>query len=181
MNQFLGQSQSSRQPRLGPDAGESHPGRTAGESRMFQGEELPAGLHWSLHPIFLPCLVTFELRRRSSQAVLRHARLLMPLRVPWPIRLRDLLHLLVLLRNPPRQVGSRLALLLLVLVVTRLSRRPVRVRVSHRFVTLLPHGWLTSFTRSALILALFLMRGLRIAVLRLGSASLRLRPLSSAS
>ena len=42
MNQFLGQSQSSRQPRLGPDAGESHPGRTAGESRMFQGEGAPS-------------------------------------------------------------------------------------------------------------------------------------------
>ena len=42
MNQFLGQSQSSHQPRLGPDAGESHPGRTAGESRMFQGEGAPS-------------------------------------------------------------------------------------------------------------------------------------------
>ena len=42
MNQFLGQSQSSRQPRLGPDACESHPGRTAGESRMFQGEGAPS-------------------------------------------------------------------------------------------------------------------------------------------
>ena len=35
MTQFLCQTQSSRQPRLGPDAGESHPGKTAGESRMF--------------------------------------------------------------------------------------------------------------------------------------------------
>ena len=70
-----------------------------------------------------------------------------------------------------------------VLVVTRqsLSRRPVRLRVSHQCVTLLPHGWLTSFMRSALSRALFLMRGLRVAVLRLGSASLRLRPQSSAS
>ena len=31
MNRFLSQSQSSCQPRLGPDAGESHPGKTAGE------------------------------------------------------------------------------------------------------------------------------------------------------
>ena len=48
--------------------------------------ELPVGLHWSLHPHFIPCLVTLGLRRRSSQAVLSHARLLIPLRVPQPIR-----------------------------------------------------------------------------------------------
>ena len=42
MTQFLCQNQSSRQPRLGPDAGESHPGRTAGESRMFQDEGAPS-------------------------------------------------------------------------------------------------------------------------------------------
>ena len=42
MNRFLSQSQSSCQPRLGPDAGESHPGGTAGESRMFQGEGAPS-------------------------------------------------------------------------------------------------------------------------------------------
>ena len=42
MNRFLSQSQSSCQPRLGPDAGESHPGKTAGESRMFQGEGAPS-------------------------------------------------------------------------------------------------------------------------------------------
>ena len=42
MTQFLCQNQSSRQPRPGPDAGESHPGRTAGESRMFQGEGAPS-------------------------------------------------------------------------------------------------------------------------------------------
>ena len=42
MTQFLCHNQSSRQPRLGPDAGESHPGRTAGESRMFQGEGAPS-------------------------------------------------------------------------------------------------------------------------------------------
>ena len=123
--------------------------------------------------------MTLGLRSRSRQAVLRLARLLMPLRVPQPVRLCVLSHLLVLLRNPPRLVGSRLALLLLVLVVTRrsLSRRPVRLRVSRWCVTLLSHSWLTSFTRSALTRALFLMRGLRVAVLRLGLASLRLRPL----
>ena len=42
MTQFLCHTQSSRQPRLGPDAGESHPGKTAGESRMFQGEGAPS-------------------------------------------------------------------------------------------------------------------------------------------
>ena len=42
MTQFLCQNQSFRQPRLGPDAGEFHPGKTAGESRMFQGEGAPS-------------------------------------------------------------------------------------------------------------------------------------------
>ena len=42
MTQFLSHNQSSHQPRLGPDAGESHPGRTGGESRMFQGEGTPS-------------------------------------------------------------------------------------------------------------------------------------------
>ena len=42
MTQFLCQNQSARQPRLGPDAGGSHPGKTAGESRMFQGEGAPS-------------------------------------------------------------------------------------------------------------------------------------------
>ena len=37
MSQNLGHTQSSNQPRLGPDAGEPHPGRTAGKSRVFQG------------------------------------------------------------------------------------------------------------------------------------------------
>ena len=42
MDMFRSQSQSSCQPRLGPDAGESHPGVTVGESRMFQGEGAPS-------------------------------------------------------------------------------------------------------------------------------------------
>ena len=42
MAQFLCKNQSFRQPRLGPDAGESHPGQTAGESSMFQGEGAPS-------------------------------------------------------------------------------------------------------------------------------------------
>ena len=115
--------------------------------------------------------------------MLRHARLLLSLRVPLPVRLRGLLQVLRLLHNPPRLVGFRLALLRLAHVMTRLRqiRRPVKGKVSRQLVTPLPHGWLTSFTRSALILALSSMRRLRDAVLRPGSASLRLRPLSSAS
>ena len=42
MSQFISHTQSSRQPRLGPDAGESHLGKTAGESCMFQGEGAPS-------------------------------------------------------------------------------------------------------------------------------------------
>ena len=42
MSQFLNQDQSSRQTRLGPDAGESRPDQTAGESCMFQGEGAPS-------------------------------------------------------------------------------------------------------------------------------------------
>ena len=42
MNMFRSQSQSSCQPRIGPDTGESHPGVTVGESRMFQGEGAPS-------------------------------------------------------------------------------------------------------------------------------------------
>ena len=127
--------------------------------------------------------MTLGLRSRLRQAVLRLAQLPMPLRVPQPVRLRILSHLLVLLHNPPRLAGFLLALLLRVLVVTRwsLSRRPVSLRVSLPSVTLLPPGWLTSFMRSALTRALFLMRKLRVAGLRLGSASLRLRPHGSAS
>ena len=50
MSQFLSQNQSFRQPRLGPDAGESRPDPTAGESRMFQGEGAP-----SRTPLVPPC------------------------------------------------------------------------------------------------------------------------------
>ena len=42
MTQFLCHNQASRQTRLGPDAGESRPDQTAGESRMFQGEGAPS-------------------------------------------------------------------------------------------------------------------------------------------
>ena len=42
MLMFGSQNQSSCQPRLGPDAGELHPGETVDESRMFQGEGAPS-------------------------------------------------------------------------------------------------------------------------------------------
>ena len=42
MLMFSSQTQSSCQPQLGPDAGESHRGVTVGESRMFQGEGAPS-------------------------------------------------------------------------------------------------------------------------------------------
>ena len=96
-----------------------------------------------------------RVHRRSSQAVLHHDRLLLPLRVPLPVRLRGLLQLLKHLRNPPRLVGFRLALLHLVHVTTR---RPVRVSRSRQLVTPLQLGWLTSFMRSALTLALSELR-----------------------
>ena len=142
-----------------------------------RGRELPAGRHWSLHTMIVPCIMILGLRRRSSQAVLRHARLLLPLRVPLPVRLRALLQFLKLLRNPPRLVGSRLALLRLAHVTTSrgLTRRPVRVSRSRQLVTLLPLGWLTSFMRYALTLALSSIRRLRGAGSRPGLVSQRLR------
>ena len=73
MTQFLSHNQSSRQPWLGPDAGESHPGRTAGESRMFQGEGAPS---WT--PLFppstaypLPCAFKASLPEQSGHAAPR--------------------------------------------------------------------------------------------------------------
>ena len=44
----------SRQPWLGPDAGEAHPGVTADESRMFQGEGTPSGTPLAPPPGFPP-------------------------------------------------------------------------------------------------------------------------------
>ena len=141
--------------------------------------ELPAGRHWPLHTMIIPCIMILGLRRRSSQVVLRHARLPLPLRVPLPVRLRGLLlQLLKLLRNPPPLVGFRLALLHLGHVMTR---RPVRVSQSRQLVTLLRLGWLTSFMRSALTLALSSIQRLRGAVSRPSLVGQRLRPRSSAS
>ena len=54
MLMFSSQSQSSCQPRLGPDAGEPHPGVTVGESRMFQGEGAPSRTPLAPPPGFPP-------------------------------------------------------------------------------------------------------------------------------
>ena len=166
-----------------PEGGGGSEGSRPQTSFKFSPQELPAGRHWSLHTMTVPCIMILGLRRRSSQAVLRHARLLLPLRVPLPVRLRALLQLLRLLHNPPPLVGLRLALLLLGHIMTRrgLTRRPVIVSQSRLLVTLPRLGWLTSFMWSALTLALSSTRRLRGAVLRPGLVSQRLRPRSSAS
>ena len=54
MLMFGSQNQSSCQPRLGPDAGEPHPGVTVGESRMFQGEGAPSRTPLAPPPGFPP-------------------------------------------------------------------------------------------------------------------------------
>ena len=104
----------------------------------FRERELPAGCHWSLPMVTILCIVVLRLRSRSSQAVLSHARLPLPLRVPLPVRLRASLQLLRLLHNPPHLVGSRLALLPLGHVMTRwgLTRRPAVLSRSQLLVTL---------------------------------------------
>ena len=156
MTQFLCQNQSSRQPQLGPDAGESHPGKTAGESRMFQGEGAPS--QTSLVPPYhdyplhhdskvLPLEQSGRALSRSPPFAAPRASTRQAPRPPPALKL---------LRNPPRLVGFRLALLRLAHVMTRrgLTRRPVRVSRSRQLLTLLQLGWLTSFMRSALTLAL---------------------------
>ena len=179
MNMFNSQSQSSCQPQLGPDAGESHPGVTVGESRMFQGEGAPSSTPLAPPPGFPPLPHDF---RAPQPAPSRRAPPSSAAHDAPRASARQAPHPQPPFGAPPQPSTSGwflLALLLRVLVVTR--RRPVSQRVSLPPVTLLPPGWLTSFMKSALTHALFLMRGLRVAGLRLGSASLRLRPRGSAS
>ena len=183
MLMFSSQTQSSCPPRLGPDAGEPHPGVTVGESHMFQGERATSRTPLAPPPGFPPLSHDFSAPQpapssRAPPSAAPHTTPRASARqAPHPS------HLLVLLRNPPRLDGFLLALLLRVLVMTRrsLSRRPVSQRVSLTPVTLLLRVWLTSYMRSALTRALFLTLRLRVAGLRLGSASLRLRPRGSAS
>ena len=66
MNMFSSQSHSSCQPRLGPDAGESHPGVTVGESRMFQGEGAPSRTPLAPPPGFPP--LSHDFRAPPSSA-----------------------------------------------------------------------------------------------------------------
>ena len=122
---------------------------------MFQGEGAPS---WTpLVPPYHDYPLHHDSRAPPPEQS-GHARLLLPLRVPLPVRLRGLLQLLKLLRNPPRLVGFRLALLHLAHVITR---RPVRLNRSRQLVTPLQLGWLTSFMRSALTLALSSIRRFR--------------------
>ena len=170
MDMFRSQSQSSCQPRLGPDAGESHPGVTVGESRMFQGEGAPSRTPLVPPPGFPPLPHDFRAPQpapsgRAPPSLAPHAAPRASARQapsPQPP-----------FGSPPQPSTS--GWVPPGPPPPRSRRRPVSLRVS------LPHGWLTSFMRSALTRALFRMRGLRVAGLRLGSASLRLRPRGSAS
>ena len=136
MSQFLNQNQSSRQTRLGPDVGESRPDQTAGESRMFQGEGAP-----SRTPL-VPPYAQYPLVDDFAAQQNRHARLHLALVVPLPITLRANLLCLRLRRNPPRLVGSRLALLPLGHVMTRqgLILEPAGLSQSRLSVTLPQSG-----------------------------------------
>ena len=58
----------SRQTRLAPDAGEAHPGVTADESRMFQGEGTPSGTPLAPPPGFPPLPPGFSAPRGSDRA-----------------------------------------------------------------------------------------------------------------
>ena len=58
----------SRQTRLAPDAGEAHPGVTADESRMFQGEGTPSGTPLAPPPGFPPLPPGFSASRGSDRA-----------------------------------------------------------------------------------------------------------------
>ena len=71
MDMFNSQSQSSCQPWLGSDAGESHPGVTVGESRMFQGEGAPSRTPLAPPPGFPP--LPHDFRAPSSRAPPRSA------------------------------------------------------------------------------------------------------------
>ena len=177
MTQFLCQNQSSLQPRLGPDAGESHPGKTAGESRMFQGEGAP-----SRTPL-VPPYHDYPLHHDSRAPLPELSGRAPPRSPPFAAPSTSALQAprpppaLKLLRNPPHLVGFHLALLHLAHVMTR---RPVRVSRSRQLVTPLQLGWLTSFMRSAMTLALSSIRRLRGAVSRPGLVSQKLRPRRSA-
>ena len=145
---------------------------------MFQGEGAPNRTPLASQQGFPPSGAFTAPYHRAP-----HGSAPVPLRVPPPVRFRMLCLRLAQPRNPPRLGGFLLALLLRVLVMTRrgLSQRPVSLRVSPLPVTLRLRVWLTSSMRSALPRARSLTLRLLVASLRLGSASLRLRPRGSAS
>ena len=178
MNMFSSQSQSSCQPRLGPDAGESHPGVTVGKSRIFQGEGAPSRTPLAPPPGFPPLSHDFGAPQPapSSRAPPSSA----PHAAPRASA-RQAPHPQSPFGAPPQPSTSGWVPPGPPPPRSRLSRRPASPRVSLTPVTLLPPGWLTSFMRSALTHALFLMLRLCVAGLRFGSASLRLRPRGSAS
>ena len=177
MTQFISQTQSSRQPRLGPDAGESHPGRTAGESRMFQGKGAPSRTPLVPPSTFYPLPRDFRAPQpeQSGRAPPRSPSYTAPRasahqapRPPPPFGV------------PPQPFTSGW--------VPPGPPPPRSRRDSSASESEASEGEsVTSVRDSAsarladLILALSSMRGLHDAVLRPGSASLKLRPLRSAS
>ena len=137
MTQFLCHNQSFRQPRLGPDAGESHPGKTAGESRMFQGEGAP-----SQTPL-VPPYHDYPLHHDSSAPPPVQSRS-PPFDAPRAST-RQALRPPPAFEAPPQPCTSGWVppgLLPLGHVMTRrgLTRRPVRVSQSRQLVTLLRLG-----------------------------------------
>ena len=73
MDMFNSQSQSSCQPQLGPDTGESHPGVTVGESRMFQGEGAPSRTPLAPPPGFPPLPHDFRAPQPAPPSSAPHA------------------------------------------------------------------------------------------------------------
>ena len=179
MLMFGSQNQSSCQPRLGPDADGPHPGETVGESRMFQGEGAPSRTPLASQQGFQP-LGEFNAPqqapygrapRSSAPRPAQHASSRQAPHAMPPFSATPQPSMSGWVPPGPPPMCSRRGL----------SRRPVSLRVSPLPVTLLLRVWLTSYMRSALPRALSLTLRLRVASLRLGSASLRLRPRGSAS
>ena len=167
----------SRQPRLGPDAGEAHPGVTADESRMFQGEGTPSGTPLAPPPGFPPLPPGFSaphaLHGSTPFAALRKSA-------------RQAPHVQPPSGSAPQPSTSGWLppgplLRIRVTTLRILSLRRVIRSLSPLLLTLLIRGSLPSFTRSALPRALSLTPRLRGAGSSLGSASQSLPPPLGAS
>ena len=183
MNRFISQSQSSCQPRLGPDAGESHPGRTAGESRVFQGEGASSRTPLVPPSTFTPLTHDFRAsqpeqsgcapRRSPSSAAPRASAHQAP-RLPPLFGAPSQPSTSGWVPPGPPPPRSRRDL--------SESESEASDNESVTSVRDSASAWLADLIYEVCPDSRpFLMRGLRVAVLRLGSASLRLRPLSSAS